>query len=117
MIGQHISTGPVPNARWARTGSSPGESAARGGRVGLTVLTHTLDLQRLGLAAAHAGWTDWQLGDRLDKWQAGQSRPDEGNHLANREKGLVGGNHPSQQVSSSPGWTLQSWLPVAREAF
>ena len=46
------------------------------GRVGLTVLAHTWDLQRFSILAARAGWTDWQLGDQLGKWQAGQSRPD-----------------------------------------
>ena len=46
------------------------------GRVGLTVLGHTLDLQRIFILAERAGWTDWTLGDRLDKWQAGSSRPD-----------------------------------------
>jgi hypothetical protein len=46
------------------------------GRVGLSVLVHTLELQRLSIMADRAGWTDWRLGDRLGKWQAGQSRPD-----------------------------------------
>lgn len=46
------------------------------GRVGLSVLAHTLELQRLSIRADRAGWTDWRLGDRLGKWQAGQSRPD-----------------------------------------
>ena len=46
------------------------------GRVGLSVLAHTLDIQRLSIIAAQFGWTNWQLGDRIEKWQAGQSRPD-----------------------------------------
>lgn len=46
------------------------------GRVGLTVLDHTLDLQLLRLQAEAAGWTGWTLGDRIGKWQKGQSRPD-----------------------------------------
>jgi DNA-binding MarR family transcriptional regulator len=46
------------------------------GRVGLSVLAHTLELQRLSIVAERAGWTDWCFCDRLGKWQAGQSRPD-----------------------------------------
>lgn len=46
------------------------------GRVGLSVLAHTIELQRLSIMAERAGWSDWRLGDRLSKWQAGQSRPD-----------------------------------------
>jgi hypothetical protein len=57
-------------------GEQPESKYFEAGRVGLTVLAHTLDLQRLGILAERAGWVDWQLGDQLDKWQAGQSRPD-----------------------------------------
>jgi hypothetical protein len=46
------------------------------GRVGLSVLAHTLELQRLSIKAKRAGWTNWIFCDRLSKWQAGQSRPD-----------------------------------------
>lgn len=46
------------------------------GRVGLTVLEHTLDTQRLRLVAERAGWIDWTNADRMGKWQADQKRPD-----------------------------------------
>lgn len=46
------------------------------GRVGLSVLQHTLDIQSLEIVARQNGWRDWTLGDRLGKWAAGQSRPD-----------------------------------------
>lgn len=79
------------NQRWTLWGITPhGQAMAfnpanneqpeskyfEAGRVGLTVLAHTLELQRLSIMADRAGWTDWHLGDRLGKWQAGQSRPD-----------------------------------------
>lgn len=57
-------------------GEEPEYKYFEAGRVGLSVLMHTLDLQRLSILAERAGWTDWRLGDRLSKWQAGQSRPD-----------------------------------------
>lgn len=57
-------------------GERPEGKYFEAGRVGLTVLAHTLDLQRIGIQIERAGWTDWQLGDRLEKWQADVSRPD-----------------------------------------
>lgn len=35
------------------------------GRIGLTVIDHTLDLQRLRIAAARAGWKGWAYLDRI----------------------------------------------------
>lgn len=46
------------------------------GRVGLTVLKHTITLQLARIRAERAGWRDWQAGDRLAKWAAEQGRPD-----------------------------------------
>ena len=57
-------------------GEQPERKYFEAGRVGLSVLAHTLDLQRFSILAERAGWTDWQFGDQLEKWQAGQSRPD-----------------------------------------
>lgn len=54
----------------------PQERYFEPGRVGLTVLQHTLDLQTLRLQAESAGWTGWTLGDRMGKWAKNQSRPD-----------------------------------------
>lgn len=58
------------------TGEQPESKYFEPGRVGLTVLAHTLDLQRISIQVERSGWTDWQLGDRLEKWQAEVSRPD-----------------------------------------
>ncbi len=58
------------------SGEQPESKYFEVGRVGLSVLAHTLDLQRLSIVADKSGWTDWQFCDRLSKWQAGQSRPD-----------------------------------------
>lgn len=55
---------------------TPQERYFEPGRVGLTVLDHTLDLQTIRLQAEAAGWTGWQLGDRMGKWAKNQSRPD-----------------------------------------
>lgn len=57
-------------------GEQPEAKYFETGRVGLTVLAHTLDLQRFSILAERGGWTHWQLGDQMDKWQAGMSRPD-----------------------------------------
>jgi len=57
-------------------GERPESKYFETGRVGHTVLAHTLDLQRISIQVKRAGWTDWQLGDRLEKWQADISRPD-----------------------------------------
>uniref|UniRef100_E6PPW7 Uncharacterized protein n=1 Tax=mine drainage metagenome TaxID=410659 RepID=E6PPW7_9ZZZZ len=44
-------------------------------RIGLTLLAHTIGLQQMKIKAARAGWTGWQSGDRLAKFDA-DSRPD-----------------------------------------
>ncbi|MCL4470127.1 MAG: hypothetical protein M1547_03095 [Gammaproteobacteria bacterium] len=54
----------------------PQERYFEPGRVGLTVLQHTMDLQTLRLQAEVAGWAGWMLGDRMGKWAKNQSRPD-----------------------------------------
>ena len=58
------------------SGEQPESRYFEMGRVGLTVLGHTIDLQRLCILAEYAGWTEWQYGDQVSQWQAGQSRPD-----------------------------------------
>jgi DNA-binding MarR family transcriptional regulator len=45
-------------------------------RVAPTYARHTLDIQMLRIRAERAGWTDWVNADRLEKWTAGQMRPD-----------------------------------------
>ncbi|RLJ64766.1 hypothetical protein DFR35_1412 [Sulfurisoma sediminicola] len=57
-------------------GEQPESKYFEAGRVGLTVLAHTLDLQRVSILAERAGWTEWLLGDQMEKWHASQSRPD-----------------------------------------
>lgn len=52
------------------------ERVFESGRVALSVLQHTLDIQSLQISAERAGWRDWQLGDRMAHWEAGQGRPD-----------------------------------------
>ncbi|MDE2129522.1 MAG: hypothetical protein KGJ74_07635, partial [Betaproteobacteria bacterium] len=44
-------------------------------RIGLTLLAHTIGLQQMKIKAERAGWTGWQSGDRLAKFDA-DSRPD-----------------------------------------
>lgn len=46
------------------------------GRVGLTVLKHTISLQLARIRAEQAGWTNWLPGDRAGKWEKDQARPD-----------------------------------------
>lgn len=46
------------------------------GRVGISVLAHTLDLQCLRIACERAGWLDWLTVDREGYWQPGRGRPD-----------------------------------------
>lgn len=46
------------------------------GRVGLTVLRHTLFIQLARIAAEKKGFTNWTNGDRLSIWQKDQGRPD-----------------------------------------
>ena len=57
-------------------GETPNERTFEPGRVGLTVVKHTITIQLARLRAERAGWTDWQAGDRLGKWAADQGRPD-----------------------------------------
>lgn len=45
-------------------------------RVSPTYARHTLDVQLLRIGAERAGWTHWVNADRVDKWPAGQMRPD-----------------------------------------
>lgn len=37
---------------------------------------HILDVQRLRIVAEASGWTNWANGDRIERWKAGQKRPD-----------------------------------------
>lgn len=57
-------------------GELPSDRTFEPGRVGLTVLQHTITLQLARLRAERAGWRDWQVCDRLGKWVADQGRPD-----------------------------------------
>lgn len=45
-------------------------------KVPIAFAQHILDVQRLRIAAEQAGWTDWVNGDRIERWTAGQKRPD-----------------------------------------
>lgn len=45
-------------------------------RVGAGVLRHTLDVQKIRIAAERAGWSAWQAGDRISKWAKNAKRPD-----------------------------------------
>ncbi len=56
-------------------GEFPGERTFEPARVPLSVLKHTLGLQRLRVQAHAAGWTDWTSGDRLAPFDA-EARPD-----------------------------------------
>ena len=72
--------GITPHGQGLATDFDAGETlpdrAYERGRVGLTVLQHTLDIQSMRIKCERTGWTDWQAGDRLTKWTAGQGRPD-----------------------------------------
>lgn len=46
------------------------------GRVGLTVLRHTLTIQLMRMRAERSGWTNWTAGDRIGQWEKEQGRPD-----------------------------------------
>lgn len=54
----------------------PGERVFEPGRVGLTVVRHTITIQRCRIRAERCGWTNWQAGDRLGHWGKDQGRPD-----------------------------------------
>jgi hypothetical protein len=46
------------------------------GRVGLTVVRHTISIQICRIKAERSGWTNWQACDRLGHWENDQGRPD-----------------------------------------
>jgi len=54
----------------------PVERVFEPGRVGLTVVRHSITIQLCRIKAERAGWTNWQSGDRLAKWEKDQGRPD-----------------------------------------
>lgn len=72
--------GITPHGQGLTTNFDAGETlpdrAYERGRVGLTVLQHTLDIQAIRIKCEQGGWTDWQAGDHLGKWTAGIGRPD-----------------------------------------
>ncbi|SCC95255.1 putative mobC protein [Thiomonas sp. X19] len=53
----------------------PSASYFKPNRIGLTLLSHTVGLQRMKISAERAGWAGWESGDRLAKFDA-DSRPD-----------------------------------------
>lgn len=55
---------------------APSDKHFEPGRVGLTVLRHTISLQRMHMKAQRAGWPEWVAGDRLGVWEKDQGRPD-----------------------------------------
>lgn len=54
----------------------PAKHVFEPGRVGLTVVRHTITIQLCRVRAERAGWIHWQAGDRMDKWAKDQGRPD-----------------------------------------
>lgn len=66
-------------------GEFPAERVFEPARVPLSMLKHTLGLQRIRAQAQAAGWTDWQSGDRLATFDA-ESRPDA---IATGQQGTV----------------------------
>lgn len=57
-------------------GEQPMDRVFEPGRVGLTVVRHTIIIQLMRLRAERHGWRNWQSGDRLAKWEKDQGRPD-----------------------------------------
>ncbi len=57
-------------------GEQPMDRVFEPGRVGLTVVKHTITIQLARLRAERQGWKNWQSGDRLAKWEKDQGRPD-----------------------------------------
>lgn len=56
---------------------NPNDKVFEPARVALSVLRHSLDIQRLRIIAERAGWTDWSPCDRISgKWSSGTKRPD-----------------------------------------
>lgn len=58
------------------SGELPGSRVFEPSRVSGAVLRHTLDVQIVRLGAERSGWSNWQAGDRLAKWQKNTKRPD-----------------------------------------
>ena len=54
----------------------PSDRIFEPGRVGLTVLRHTIAIQLCHIRAERSGWTHWQAGDKLGVWEKGEGRPD-----------------------------------------
>ncbi len=54
----------------------PNDRVFEPGRVGLSVVNHTIAIQLARIHAERAGWTEWHAGDRLAKWEKDQGRPD-----------------------------------------
>jgi len=57
-------------------GQLPGNKTFEPSRVSGAILQHTLDVQKIRLAAELYGWTEWRSGDRLEKWGKNVKRPD-----------------------------------------
>jgi DNA-binding Lrp family transcriptional regulator len=54
----------------------PSDRIFEPGRVGLTVVRHTISIQLCRIKAERVGWSEWQAGDRLGMWEKEQGRPD-----------------------------------------
>ena len=57
-------------------GEAPSDRTFEPKRVGLTVVTHTIQIQLARIRAERAGWIDWVAGDRMGQWEKDQGRPD-----------------------------------------
>ncbi len=57
-------------------GESVCEKVFSPSRVSSVYARHTLDIQLLRIGAERAGWHHWVNADRVEKWPAGQARPD-----------------------------------------
>lgn len=57
-------------------GEDPIDRVFEPGRVGLSVVKHTITIQLMRISAENAGWTHWQNVDRLAKWSKNEGRPD-----------------------------------------
>lgn len=73
--------GITPNGQgWAfdpKLDSKPNDRFFEPSRVAVSVLRHSLDIQRLRIMAERAGWTEWTPCDRTNgKWRSGIKRPD-----------------------------------------
>lgn len=54
----------------------PNERVFEPGRVGLTVVRHTITIQLCQIRAERSGWTNWVAGDKIGLWEKDQGRPD-----------------------------------------